>query len=46
MSHLDAANNRIVANLVMAEARSMGAGIISTSVGNNVLIDVDKEFKL
>lgn len=46
VSHLDAANNRIVANLVMAEARSMGAGIISTSVGNNVLIDVDKEFKL
>lgn len=46
VSHLDAANNRIVADLVVSEARSQGAGIISTSVGNNVMINVEKEFKL
>ena len=46
MSHLDTANNRIVADMVTAEALAQGAGIISTSVGNNVMIAVDKEFKL
>ena len=46
VSHLDTANNRIVAEMVTAEALAQGAGIISTSVGNNVLIAVDKEFKL
>ena len=39
-------NNRIVAQLVQEEAQRQGAGIISTSVGNNVKINVDKEFKL
>ncbi len=46
VSHLDEANNAIVAALVTAEASRQGAGIISTSVGNNVKIQVDKEFKL
>lgn len=46
VSHLDTANNRIVAEMVTAEASAQGAGIISTSVGNNVMIAVDKEFKL
>lgn len=46
VSHLDDANNAIVATLVEEEARRQGAGIISTSVGNNVKINVDKEFKL
>ena len=46
VSHLDETNNRIVAELVEAEAERQGAGIISTSVGNNVKIKVDKEFKL
>lgn len=46
VSHLDEANNAIVAVLVAAEASRQGAGIISTSVGNNVKIQVDKEFKL
>jgi hypothetical protein len=35
-----------VARLVSDEASRQGAGIISTSVGNNVKIQVDKEFKL
>ena len=46
VSHLDAANNRIVAQMVTDEARRQGAGVISTSVGNNVMINVDKEYKL
>ena len=46
VSHLDEANNSIVARLVSDEASRQGAGIISTSVGNNVKIQVDKEFKL
>ena len=46
VSHLDETNNRIVAEMVTSEAMRQGAGIISTSVGNNVKINVDKEFKL
>lgn len=46
VSHLDEANNKIVAKMVTDEARRQGAGVISTSVGNNVMINVDKEFKL
>ena len=46
VSHLDESNNRIVAEMVTAEAERQGAGIISTSVGNNVKINVDKEVKL
>ncbi len=46
VSHLDAANNKIVAAMVTDEARRQGAGVISTSVGNNVMINVDKELKL
>ena len=46
VSHLDDVNNSIVAQMVNQEADALGAGIISTSVGNNVKINVDKEFKL
>jgi len=46
VSHLDETNNKIVAEMVTEEADRLGAGIISTSVGNNVKIKVDKEFKL
>ncbi len=46
VSHLDAANNAIVARMVADEAQRQGAGVISTSVGNNVRIDVDVELKL
>lgn len=34
VSHLDAENNHIAAEIIMEEARQLGAGIISTSVGN------------
>ena len=46
VSHLDDQNNAIVAQMVIDEAQRQGAGVISTSVGNNVRISVDKEFKL
>ncbi len=46
VSHLDEENNRIVANLITDEASRQGAGIIATSVGNHLQMDVDKFFKL
>ena len=36
VSHLDDTNNRIVADMVQAEAARQGAGIIATSVGNHL----------
>lgn len=38
VSHLDERNNRIAARMVADEARRQGAGIISTSVGNPLLL--------
>lgn len=43
VSHLDERNNRIIASVIAEEARRQGAGIISTSVGNPLLLD---SFKL
>ena len=39
VSHLDARNNRIVADIVGEEADRQGAGIIATSVGNHLLLE-------
>lgn len=38
VSHLDESNNKIVADIVEEEAAAQSAGIISTSVGNNLLL--------
>ena len=46
VSHLDEENNRIVADLVAQEAARQGAGIIATSVGNHLKMDVDKLYNL
>ncbi len=46
VSHLDDENNRIVANLITQEAARQGAGIIATSVGNHLKMDVDIAFSL
>ena len=46
VSHLDEENNRIVADLVNQEANRQGAGVIATSVGNHLKMDVDKIFNL
>ena len=39
VSHLDSRNNLIAARIVEEEASRLGAGIVSTSVGNNLLLD-------
>ena len=39
VSHLDARNNRIVADIVGEEADRQGAGIIATSVGNHLQLE-------
>lgn len=43
VSHLDESNNRLVASMVEKEAKKYNAGIISTSVGNPLLLK-DAEF--
>lgn len=39
VSHLDETNNRIVAHLIEKEAKKNNAGIVTTSVGNHLLLD-------
>ena len=39
VSHLDEANNKIVASIIKGEAERQNAAIISTSVGNPLLLD-------
>ncbi len=46
MSHLDEENNRKAAEIIMAEAQRQGAGIISTSVGNPLLLAEPERLKL
>ena len=46
VSHLDEENNRIVAGLITDEAQRQGAGVIATSVGNHLKMDVDNTFNL
>ena len=46
VSHLDDENNRTVARIICEEADSQGAGIIATSVGNHLRMDVDRIFCL
>lgn len=46
VSHLDQQNNRIAAEIIVEEARRQKAGIITTSVGNHLLIDEIKRLAL
>lgn len=46
VSHLDAANNSIVAAMVAEEADRLGAGIVATSVGNNLDINAEEVLRL
>lgn len=46
VSHLDETNNRIVAGIIMEEAERQGAAVISTSVGNHLLLDGAQHLKL
>ncbi len=42
VSHLDARNNKIVAEIIMEEADRQGAGVIATSVGNHLMLEQAK----
>ncbi len=42
ISHLDEANSRAMADIMMAEARRQGAGIIITSIGKHMDLPYDK----
>ena len=46
VSHLDEENNRKAARMIVEEASRQGAGIISTSVGNPLLIEESIRLKL
>lgn len=46
VSHLDEANNRLAAALVEREASAQGAGIITTSVGTPLLLNIRMNLKL
>ena len=46
VSHLDEENNRIAAAIIAEEARRQGAGVISTSVGNHLLLDYNERLRL
>ena len=46
VSHLDETNNRIVAQLIEREAEKNDAGIITTSVGNNLSLENPKFINL
>ena len=46
VSHLDAENNAIAAEIIAEEASRQGAGIISTSVGNHLMLDYQKRMHL
>lgn len=46
ISHLDDNNSRIMGDIMMAEARRQGAGVIVTSIGKHIDLDYEKTFKL
>ena len=46
ISHLDDANAALMADIMMTEARSQGAGVIVTSIGKHMQLDYDQVIKL
>ena len=46
VSHLDTRNNDIAARLIADEVKRSGAGLIFTSVGNNLNIEQQEVLKL
>lgn len=46
ISHLDDANAQRMGNVMIAEAKAQGAGIIVTSIGKRMDLNYDKTFKL
>ena len=46
VSHLDADNSHLMAEVMMEEARRQGAGVIITSIGHHMNLPYEKIFKL
>ena len=46
ISHLDEANSKVMADIMMEEAHRQGAGIIITSIGKHMELPYDKTFSL
>lgn len=46
ISHLDDTNSRIMADIMMAEAKAQGAGVIVTSIGKHMELNYDKTLRL
>lgn len=46
ISHLDDTNSAIMAEIMMTEAKTQGAGVIVTSIGKHMDLDYEKTFKL
>lgn len=46
ISHLDDANAQRMGNVMIAEAKAQGAGVIVTSIGKRMDLNYDKTFKL
>lgn len=46
VSHLDEENNKLMAQLLMEKVKKTGAGVITTSVGNPLLLGYDRVFRL
>ena len=46
ISHLDDNNSRIMAEIMMAEAKEQGAGVIVTSIGKHMDLPYEHTFKL
>lgn len=46
ISHLDDNNSRIMGNIMMAEAKTQGAGVIVTSIGKHMDLDYETTYKL
>lgn len=46
ISHLDENNSRVMAEIMMEEARRQGAAVIVTSIGKHMVLNYDKVFKL
>ena len=46
ISHLDDTNSQIMGDILMAEVRRQGAGVITTSIGKHLPLEYDKILKL
>ncbi len=46
ISHLDETNSRIMAEIMMQEAKAQGAGVIVTSIGKHMDLPYEKVFRL